>query len=318
LSERLKALAAGKLAEEPRPSPAPPAKAGPAAKAAPGAKSPAPGKPAAPGAKAPPSAPAAPASGTALAKDRIAQRLRGEVPGVLGARPPAPPAEPERTRTPYLDDSIFEKLPAKMQKVILAASNEEGVIPVRRVLRTLDGPDLAAQEELVGGFAENTLSVLRQRFIEDPDDIERTIFREPSGDLSLRSGDGEVKVRGKCWEFFFLWRWRRPLGANPRATLQAMFNECFTFELADTTVCKMKVVEPVEFDRGDDAYYMECSLDLGGWCQVRFEAATAFTNGRVFVATLEPRVIRAKDVPAPKTMSPKDFVALLNKNRRRG
>ena len=80
----------------------------------------------------------------------------------------------------------------------------------------------------------------------------------------------------------------------------------------------MKVEEPVPFFENDHAYYMECSLEMGGWCELRFESATAFTDGRVMVVTFEPRVIRGKDLPARKMQDPKTFVAMLNKRRGRG
>jgi hypothetical protein len=102
-----------------------------------------------------------------------------------------------------------------------------------------------------------------------------------------------------------------------RKALLELFSECFSFELKDTSVCPMHVRAPVEFLPGQEAHYIEASLERGGWCELRFESATVFTDGRVLVATFEPRVIRAQDVPPPKVMSPKEFTALLAAKRRR-
>ena len=194
------------------------------------------------------------------------------------------------------------------------------MIPVRRFLRKLEEPERSAQEELVVGFMENLISTLKTRFFLDDEEPERKMFVEPDGDLSMRTGDGEVKVRAKCWEFFFLFRQRKWIGASKkdrRKALLALFSECFNFELGDTSVCKMKVFEPVDFEVKHESCYLEGQLEMGGWCELRFEAATVFTDGRVLVATFAPRVIRAKDVPAPKAMSPKEFAGLLAKKRRR-
>jgi hypothetical protein len=320
----------------PAPKPAAPA---PAAKAkapanAPPAAAPAPSleRPAAP-------APAAPPPGTggsALATDRIARRLRGEPPpaaaapaasaapaaGVApAARPsaskPAPePVERPRRFTPYVDDAIYEKLPPPFQRILRSAGTEEGLRPVRAVLKGLQGPELERQHELLQGFIDNLQAVLRRRFL--PEDIEKYIFVDGRGDLSLRYGDGEVKLQARCWEFFFLWRARRLLGRDLMAGVQALFAECFRFEMADTPICRMKVVKPVEFTPAEGAFYFEGSLELGGWCDMRFESGAAFSDGRVLAVELQPRVVRGKDVPPPAPKDPKEFVALLRQARRRG
>lgn len=283
-----------------------------------------------PSAPAPP--PAAPASGTALATDRIAMRLRGEVPrgtaatSVAAPPPPAAPPAPEadakpRTKSPYVVDSIFEKLPENFQEIILDAANPNKAQSVMAWLRTIKGPDYEAQRELLRGFIENMEAVLRRRFL--PDDIEKYVFRDPprfpggNGDFSLRWGDGEIKVLATCWDFFFLARTRRPLDRDRIADIQRRFSECFRFELANTPICPMKVLTPVQFDPSDEAAYLEASLEIGGWCDMKFESAAAFTDGRLFVVTLGPRVIRGKDLPPGKAKTPREFVELLKKMRRR-
>jgi len=323
LSDRLKSLATGTVP----PAGAVAASASAASAAAPAASASkvTPAKPVAatppPKASTPP--PAKPAAATAPeAPPKPAPRVTKPAPP---PPPPAPEVEPWPDFPPnkysqYVDDEVFELLPKDTQRIILEATNEEGVIPVRRFLRKLEEPERSAQEELVVGFMENLISTLKTRFFLDDEEPERKMFIEPSGDMTMRTGDGEVKVRAKCWEFFFLFRQKRWIGASKKDRKKALlgiFEECFNFQLADTSVCKMKVYETVDFSARQDAHYLEAQLDVGGWCELRFEAATVFTDGRVLVATFQPRVIRAKDVPAPKVMSPKEFAGLLASKRRR-
>src|SRR5207253_1056682 len=108
---------------------------------------------------------------------------------------------------------------------------------------------------LVSGFKENMQAALRRRFL--PDEIDKYIFLDKRGDLTLRYGDGNLKVQATCWEFFFLSRTLGGLGARPQEEMERRIADCFRFEVGDTSVCKMKLTTPVAFAPDEEAYYFE-------------------------------------------------------------
>jgi hypothetical protein len=199
--------------------------------------------------------------------------------------------------------------------VIRAAATEEGLRPIKAVLKSLRGPEFERQLELLSGFKENLQVALRRRFL--PDEIDKYIFRDARGDLTLRFGDGDLKVQAKCWEFFFLSRTAGGLDPDPLAELQSRIAECFRFEVGDTSVCRMKLLTPVDFTPDEEAFYFEGSLELGGWCEMRFESVAAYGDARLLIVQFQPRVVRGKDIPPGKAKDPKQFVELLRKMRRR-
>jgi hypothetical protein len=230
------------------------------------------------------------------------------------ASPPPPPSGP-RTENPYVDDAVFSKLPSRIQRVLGEAAADSGRRPALPALRRLEGEERDRRTVLFASFLDDMTAVLRRRFLSD--EIERQVYLEPDGDFSLRGGDGEVKVRAKCWEFFFLSRLARPLGPDGPAALRALFGDFFRFEIGDTAACRMKVETPVAFEREEGAAYLEATIEIGGWCDMRFAGASLFGNARVFVATLEPRIARSRNAPPPNAKGEKDFADLLKRRRGR-
>src|SRR5690606_32891980 len=162
---------------------------------------------------------------------------------------------------------------------------------VRKVLNQTFGPDRERLEELLLGFVENQEAALRGRFL--PDDIDKYIWIDDRGDFVLRYGDGDVKVRATCWDYFFLFRDRRDLPRDGLEASKDAMGEMFTFVFEDTGVCPMMLIETASFDPAHGAAYVRCGLDMGGWCGMRFESGAAYADGRVLVARLQPRVIRS-------------------------
>jgi hypothetical protein len=228
---------------------------------------------------------------------------------------PAPEAAPF-TEATYVDEAIASRLPVAIRRILRRAAAEERLEPALARLKTLHGSELEREKGVFEGFVQNIGAVLRNRFLQF--DFEKSIFLDGAGDLSLRTGDGEVKVQASCWELFFLSQRRRPLGQNRMAAAQAFVSEVLKFPIEDTPVCKMKVDMPVEFGPDEQACYFEATLDLGGWCDMRFGGASVFFDGRVLVVSLEPRVVRGKDIPKPKGVDPKQFASMLARMRRRG
>ncbi|MFC1707020.1 hypothetical protein ACFL59_09410 [Planctomycetota bacterium] len=210
---------------------------------------------------------------------------------------------------------MFEKLPSNVQRIIEGAKEEDRGRPARKLLKETFDAERECLEELLLGFAENQESVLRGRFL--PDDMEKYIWQDKKGDLTLRYGDGEAKVVAKCWEYFFIFREKRDLPADRVKAIQEVMGDVFQFVFKDTSVSPMQMDDVIDFELDFGVHYMRVSLEVGAWCEMRFEAGSAFTDGRVLVVTLKPRVLRSKDIPAKPPMSPSDFVKLLNARRGR-
>jgi hypothetical protein len=231
--------------------------------------------------------------------------------------PPAafePPKFP-RTQNPYVDDPVWDKLVAPIRRVFDTAVETDLGRPIRKVLAQTFGPERERLEELLLGFIENQGAVMRGRFL--PEELEKYIWIDPRGDLVLRYGDGDVKVIARCWEYFFLFRDRRELPRDRVEAIQQLMGSSLTFAFADTGVSKMSLDETLNFDPVHGAHFIRASLELGGWCEMRFEAGSAFTDGRVLVIKLQPRVVRGKDVPTKAKVSPRMFAQMLRDMRGR-
>jgi hypothetical protein len=306
LAAKLRAEVAAREAGGAAPSAAEPAKAA-APPAAPKTAAPAPAAKAAPAAAARAS-PAAPTAAPAAVAAPSVARAPAPAPQPVAKAPPPPEAT-------YVDEAIASRLPVAIRRILRRAATEDHLEAALARMKSLRGPELERQKGLFEGFVENMSGVLRNRFLQF--DFEKAIFFDEMGDLSLRTGDGEVKVQASCWELFFLSQRQRPLGQNRMAVVQQYIAEVLKFAIEDTGVCKMKVDTPVDFAPDENACYFEATLDLGGWCDMRFGGASVFSDGRVLVVTLEPRVVRGKDIPPPKGVDPKQFASMLAKMRRR-
>ncbi len=221
-------------------------------------------------------------------------------------------------RNVYLDDLTFAKLPVAFQRLLDAAAREDAT-PLKVKLTKVEKDEAKQIREVVSTFRDNMDDVVKWRLL--PNEVERHIFVEAAGDLSIRYADTDVKLRAKCWEFFFLYRKRRPLvSVSPEArrrSLSALLEQAFRFPIDNAQGGVVAAVEPTRFEPAEGAAHFIWSMNPGGFFKLRFEAVEAFSDGKVLLAAFKPRVTRQKDIPPPSAFDPKKLVQELKARRGR-
>jgi hypothetical protein len=274
---------------------------------APAAKTVAPKPPAAPGRQAPATsvAPAKPqrrSSARAVARRRAQMRLGGRATADPAAtaqrRATTAPRQQLRKHSPYLDDAVFERLPEQMRAALRAAGEDRPGRPVGRLLARLAGWERKRLSVLYEGFVEGMCAVLKPRFL--PADLDKVIHLDTDGELTLRWGDGHVKVRARCWDLVFIEREGTPLTPNDPEAVDRALSGFVTFGLHHQGRAQVVRRQPVRFDDDTAASYLEAELEHGGWCARRFRAGACFTDGRITVLHLDPMLERTTSHPVPE------------------
>lgn len=263
--------------------------------------------------------------GTADAVHRVRQEsgvrilfARPRRPTRKQATPPAALAHRSRTQSPYVFDDVFACLPAHIQECLHHAAGCGPHTSVSDRLERLAAPEQLQLKELASGFISDLGAALNPRFLPaKPLDL---IGTEDGGRLCLRTGTGHARATCRCWAFMFVLRRPLALPVDPiRATRAALAN-LLTFELREINDARLSSAFPVQLPSDCGAHYVRYTLDRGGWSSGRFAAAEVFTNGRVVIVVLEPRITKTQTgAPAPQTPSaaPEDFLKMIRRRELR-
>jgi hypothetical protein len=224
--------------------------------------------------------------------------------------------------SPYVEETVAAKLPAAFVEIL-----EDAVRPPGKPLRLArkeaaasgDERDRQRLDALAESFRDGMREVMKMRPAPDEDEDDLVTVDE-RGDLVLLQASEDMKVKARCWDFFFLLRRRRQVGSNSRASLETLFADLFKFKLEGPPQEQVETGPLAEFAEDETAVaqvYRLKRATFGG----QFEEVQAFTDGKVFLARFRPRVQPGKSFSSgagDRATDPKAFVQLLKEKRKRG